>query len=230
MENGIPNYLKDYVCIKSYPKTLNGKFEIGGIVRCSCGAEDFMIYREREKQSAETRIANKKIHELIQYYRQKCKNNEYISIVNRHSKYYIAKEDFINNEEYLFEDITELNSKLLKNRPVPICLEAVCVNCGKRIVIFNGATNGYNGLLNSSNINYRKDFSMIKKSKCRRCGSESSKIEVHISNIGKQELLSEPGNGLNVSNWEDAFDWLTIDLTCSDCSRIIRKYLDIETM
>ena len=64
----------------------------------------------------------------------------------------------------------------------------------------------------------------------RHRGMFWGQIEVHISNIGKQELLSEPGNGLNDSNWEDAFDWFTIDLTCSGCSPISRKYLDIETM
>lgn len=230
MENGIPNYLKNYVSIKKYPKTLNSRFTVNGIVKCSCGSGEFIVYREREKQTSEIKMANKKIRELIKQYNQKCNDTEHIAIVNRQNKYYIAKQDFERNKEYLFEDITELNNRLLQEQPVPVLLEAMCVNCGKKISIFNSETDGYNALLNSSNTSYEKDFFMQKKSKCRRCGSDHSKIEVNISNIGRKELLSEPGNGVKEFNWEDAFDWITVDLICSCCGRISKKYLDIETM
>lgn len=230
MENGIPNYLKEYVLIENYPKTVNSNFIVDGILKCSCGAEDFIIYREKENKTNEMQIAIKKISELIKHHKQECDDNEHLSIVNRDNRYYIAKENFKNNKEYLLEDVTELNNKLSNVQPVPIFLEAVCAHCGKKISVFNSSINGYDGLLNSSNVNYRKDFSTIKTQKCRKCGAESSKIKIHISSTGKKDLLSEQDSRLNDLNWEDAFDWITIDLKCSGCGHVRRKYLDIETM
>lgn len=229
MENGIPNYLKDYFFIRNYPKTLNSNFIVDGIINCSCGAEDFFIYREKE-ETLETQTANVLISKLIKQYKQECKDTEHLSIINRQNKYYIAKVNFKNNTEYLLKDITELNNKLSNGNSIPVFLEAVCTNCGKNILIFNSSINGYNGLFNSSNEKYASKFSTKRIRKCRICGNDSSKIEIHISSTGKKDLLTEQNSIINEFNWEDAFDWITIDLKCSGCGRVRKKFLDFETM
>lgn len=231
MENGIPGYLKNYVYVKNYPANFNNEFIVDGIIKCSCGSEDFTIYREKFNQTFDVREANKKIGELIKYYRQKCNDAEHLSIVNRQNRYFIAKIDFKTNNEYLYDDITELYTKVSsEEQRIPIFVEAVCANCGKKIPIFNSSINGYNGVLGIAGKVTKKDFLIKKKSKCRKCGSEHYKVKLSISNIGKYDLLSEQVNSISSCNWEDAFDWIAVDLKCSGCGRVYKKYLDVETM
>ena len=230
MENGVPNYLKEYLFAKRYPQTLDNEFIITGSIRCTCGANDFHILREKEEQTIEERIANKQIFTLINNYKQFCESGQHIGIINREDKYYIAKIDFNKNKENLLEDITELNKKINNEQLVPIFLKAICVHCGKEILIFDSSVNGYNGLLNSSNMGYKKAFSIRKRQKCRKCGNKASQIDISISNTGKHNLRMEHSNLLVDCNWEDAFDWLTVDLKCSGCGRLTKKYLDVETM
>ena len=232
MENGIPKYLKRYVFTdEKIFQELKGSFVLCGKVKCSCGSENFIIYREKYQQSAEGKKAEREICELIQHYQREYKGDGTIYIASRQNKEYIIFEDKNSQKEILLIDITEQNKILSKEELGPVIVEAVCAECYKKIYIFNSAVNGYNGLLNSFKEKYKNDYSVTKKPKCRKCGSEFYKIKLHISNTGKTDLLiDQPCEHINEENWTNAFDWISIDLECSNCGKLTKRWFETETM
>ncbi|MBP5372572.1 MAG: hypothetical protein J6Y44_00100, partial [Clostridia bacterium] len=90
MENGIPKYLKRYVFTdEKIFQELKGSFVLCGKVKCSCGSENFIIYREKYQQSAEGKKAEREICELIQHYQREYKGDGTIYIASRQNKEYI---------------------------------------------------------------------------------------------------------------------------------------------
>ena len=232
MENGRPNYLKQY--ISSVGKTfydIREPFALYEKVKCSCGSETYILYREKNQQSAEEKNAEKEIWELIQRYQQEYKGKGTIYISSRQNREYIIFEDKKENKERLLIDITEWNKVLIKEEQGPVIVEAVCADCNKKISIFNSAVNGYNGLLNSFKGKEKKYYPVTKKSKCHICGCETYKIYINIHNTGKKDLLEDQAcEYINEDNWVDAFDWISIDLECSDCGKKTKKWFEMETM
>ena len=230
MENGIPSYLKPYVVETKEPKTFEDAFVVVGDVKCSCGTETFNVIREREERTPESREAEKRIEEIAAKYESEQSDGHTLCITSKQGRDYFAFVDFSTDEEHFLEDITELQKVAFGGPLTPIFLEAVCSRCSQRILIFDSRKHGYNGLIAETEKNYATDFKTRKKSGCRKCGNDTSEIIVKISNTGKDDLLSEQDGPVNNNNWEDAFDWLTVDLKCGGCGSVTKKYLDFETM
>jgi len=232
MENGVPNHLKPYVVVTKEAKTLNDEFMVAGSVKCPCGSETFTIIRDKWEQSAESKEAENQINALYEKHRKAItkKDGHLCEMSGENGKWYIAYSNFIPGKERLLEDITELN-KIFRSTPyVPTFFEAVCSQCGQKILVFDSSQHGYDSLAAAEIHNYVKEFKTVKKAKCRKCGSDASKITVKISSTGKDDLFTECGDLINNSNWENAFDWITVDLECGGCDKETKKYLDLETM
>ena len=237
MENGIPNYLKPYFTITKTPKTLNDKFIVIGNIRCSCGTENFTVIRDKWEQSPESKMAEKQIKALYAKYLPQYKGS-LCEIGSDDGRRWIALSIYPptggHKMKYL-EDITELIEIAFFGEPLtPTFLEAICSHCGQKILIYDSSRYGYDALAIIAEKNYiRKyatDFKIVKKQKCRKCGNETSKIIIEISSTGKDDLFSESVAFINDNNWEDAFDWITVDLKCGGCGKDTKKYLDLETM
>jgi hypothetical protein len=224
MENGIPHHLKPYLIINKKSKNLNKNFIIKGKIRCVCGSETFTIIREKFNESNECKEAEKQISALLEKHKS-IQNKGYLSMIEIKGNWYIA-----DDEERPLEDITKYQNIILSEQIPSIYLEAICSQCGKKIIIFDSRKHGYDGLNMNKENDYINDFETIKISKCRKCNSDFSKIIVKISNTGKGDLLSEGNDCINNSNWEDAFDWITIDLKCGCCGKRTKNYIEEETM
>lgn len=233
MENGIPNYLKPYITITKAPRSLKEEFSVAGNIRCTCGSESFVIMREKWIQSKESKEAVQKINMLYGKYRKNAlfTNGTLCETSTKDGKWSIAYITYDNGENIkILEDITELRDIANSTPLIPTFFEAICSHCGKKILIFDSSKYGYDGILGSLKNDFSRDYKTIKKNKCRKCGSEASKISVIISSTGKDDLFAESSELINDSNWEDAFDWITVNLKCSNCNKETKKYLDLETM
>ncbi len=114
---------------------------------------------------------------------------------------------------------------------IPVMLQAKCKQCGKVILVFDESQNGYNAIVEAAEgYHYRKEYSVVYKSPCRKCGADSYKLEIKILNTGKKDLYMGSGDIINESNWDNAFEWVSINLECSSCGRKSKKYFEYETM
>lgn len=68
---------------------------------------------------------------------------------------------------------------------------------------------------------------------CSKCKEDSHKVIVHIASQGMQdfvdECLSNDGS-FSQEGWVDAFEWISISLTCEKCGLISKEWVDLETM
>jgi hypothetical protein len=106
-----------------------------------------------------------------------------------------------------------------------------CRGCGKEILLFDSRKYGYDGLCEALEGRQRNDDTNgITKTKKRHCENEGYKIYLTFSSTGKEDLITETGGLITEENWKDAFDWLTIDLSCNKCGKTTKDWRDIETM
>ena len=226
MKNGIPKYLKPYVEVVKEPQALSDEFEVMASIKCLCGVNVFSVEREKYEESSERKEALRQIAVLEEKYMAKYPLG--LCQTGSGGKWWMAT--YVGNrEKVLLEDITDLWN--VRDPLVPTYLAADCEKCGKRIEVLNDSKHGYNAMV-STHIKYADSFKTKTKPKCRACGNTTSKITVKIHNTGKDDLFAEcdDRNVINDDNWETAFDWITIDLTCAGCGKESKKYIDLETM
>jgi len=107
---------------------------------------------------------------------------------------------------------------------------AKCLKCGSKMLIFNDAVHGWDGVVCHAD---KKSESLpidLKTWKCFQCQSESQKISIAISSQGKEDFISEAGPDFNPELWIEAFDWITIDTKCNKCGSEVKELVSFETM
>ena len=179
----------------------------------------------------EAKEAFKEIRELYEKHKNNPKTEGRLSTHYTKSGTYIGYFDSTLLRDVFLEDITELDKKTSKGPKMPTYVETVCSHCGKEIVIFNSSRDGYDGVIDEDKQD-KGSFPIIKKRRCRICKEEVYKMEVTISSTGKTDLFTEVDDRsiINEETWENAFDWITIDLECGKCGKKTKKYMDLETM
>ena len=231
MKTGVPNHLKPYLEIENEVIDENEEFTVKGKVRCTCGCDTFTIYREKWVLSPIAKEAGEKIQELYKKYREDPKLKKGLVTQFEKNKVYIVYKNYELRETIYLEDITELEEKA--DTPLlPTYVEAVCSHCGKSIIVFDSSKHGYNSIVGKGIFKYAESFPVRKKRRCRNCKEETTKIVVTLSNTGKTDLFTEVDDRsiINDENWENAFDWITIDLECGKCGKQTKKYIHMETM
>jgi len=231
MDNGIPKHLKSYVVMVNEPKSLNDIFKVAASIKCSCGVDAFNIVTEKWEQSHESKEAEKQINALKERYKKNFPSNRWRMMDSGYKGrwwIFVEEKGNINNNKYL-EDITDLWNVSLKDPLIPTYLSAICSKCSQQIVILDTRYHGYDAFAWQDTLKFNNNFKTKQKQKCRTCGNNNSKITVKISSTGKDDLLAEGDGIINEENWQDAFDWITIDLECAGCGKITKKYLDLET-
>ena len=100
-----------------------------------------------------------------------------------------------------------------------ISLSAKCLKCGRLIKIFNSHCEDDNTLriINKNNI---KNIPF----NCSRCRDSNFSISIKYEYPDEDELKE-----LGFKDISNAFTWITISLTCNNCGRKYKKFIDFES-
>ena len=235
MKNIVPNYIKGFLEINKYIQNDKKAQDItNGQLHCACGCNKFFVFREKWLQSEESKVAEKAINALYEKYKKDPKypigngnmfGESVCDLGDPKSKAYIfycpSKRPSI-----ILEDITELQRAFRSCESVPTLILAICSECGKEIEVFNSSKHGYDGLICEN----KREFSTIprkKISKCKKCGSEERILHIVFHYEDLEGIKEDLGSDEDITN---AFDWITIDLECTNCKKVQKGYLDLETM
>ena len=120
-------------------------------------------------------------------------------------------------------EIWESNEQLM--------VKILCKKCKKEYVIFDSGKHGWNGFVCGDDFLNRE--LPYNKYHCSNCKEDCFKILVHISSQGKEDFIDEclsTDDSFSVEDWVDAFEWISISLTCENCGELSKEWLDAETM
>lgn len=232
MKKLIPKHLAELFEISSCKYKVDDSYDTIGVLNCTCGCNKFLIFTEKWVQSPESKSAEKAINDLYDKYKKDPKypigNGNHFSQGNcpdqPHEKVYISYHAY-GKESVILEDITELTKQFMSSENIPTLVLAVCTQCNREIEVFNSSKHGYDGLICENKVDY-KAIRIKKIPKCKKCGQEERllRIEFHY------EDLEGVRNDLPNKDITNAFDWITIDLECTNCKNVQKGYLDLETM
>ncbi|MBQ6806630.1 MAG: hypothetical protein IJO97_04280 [Lachnospiraceae bacterium] len=120
-------------------------------------------------------------------------------------------------------EIWESNEQLM--------VKILCKQCKKEYVIFDSGKHGWNGFVCGDDFLNRE--LPYNKYHCSNCKEDCFKVLVHISSQGKEDFIDEclsTDDSFSVEDWVDAFEWISISLTCENCGELSKEWLDAETM
>lgn len=120
-------------------------------------------------------------------------------------------------------EIRESNEQLM--------VKILCKQCKKEYVIFDSGKHGWNGFVCGDDFLNRE--LPYNKYHCSNCKEDCFKVLVHISSQGKEDFIDEclsTDDSFSVEDWVDAFEWISISLTCENCGELSKEWMDAETM
>ncbi len=120
-------------------------------------------------------------------------------------------------------EIWESNEQLM--------VKILCKQCKKEYVIFDSGKHGWNGFVCGDDFLNRE--LPYNKYHCSNCKEDCFKVLVHISSQGKEDFIDEclsTDDSFSIEDWVDAFEWISISLTCENCGELSKEWLDAETM
>lgn len=105
-----------------------------------------------------------------------------------------------------------------------------CTDCGEEHLLFDDDFHGWNGW-----ICHDDEKAVIKRPnlvewKCSNCAHTKHKVVMIINSQGEEDFVQEAGVGFDVSIWQDAFDWFTLDVKCEKCGCTTIDFISYETM
>lgn len=222
MNTGKPKYLDEVYRIKEDINNLDESFSVQGNIQCTCGSQQFYVYKNVVSTS-ENKVRAKKIQVI---------KDKYKNILNQPgnclaSRLKDGKEEVgYCNAQMQFFLLEAIDFE--QNVDSPLVIKLKCAVCGKEYEIFNSSKHGYDGII--SNKKYEGKIPMTKKRRCSSCNGETYQVELTISNTGKKDLMEEGGEYITEENWTTAFEWISVDLSCSTCGKKYKKWFDMETM
>ncbi len=98
---------------------------------------------------------------------------------------------------------------------------AICNNCHKKHLIFDEATQGYNGFV-CGDFKTASDESLTNLI-CNKCSSTIFSIILDIEIEDKRQFIEECVNEypdkFSPDDYVDSFDWITITVSCKHCDK-----------
>ena len=109
-------------------------------------------------------------------------------------------------------------------------IKAKCHQCTKEYMIFDKDFHGWNGL-----VCHDSEQAAIKRPglivwNCTKCNSLIHNAWIRISTLGKKDFIEETEGEFKENLWPDAFDWIYIDVICSNCNKKTDEWVSYETM
>lgn len=112
-------------------------------------------------------------------------------------------------------------------------VDAKCTSCNQKYEIFDYEKHGWDGFVCNTVCNTVKQMHSLT---CSNCNNNDYKLFITIHSQGKEDFIEESrlknslGTTLDTGDWANAFEWIRIDLECSDCKQKLLGWLDFETM
>lgn len=120
----------------------------------------------------------------------------------------------------LHNEDREYDSKLKYWEQDGLKVVAVCDKCKKKHLVFDEATQGYNGLV-CGDCKTASDDSLTYL-KCPKCGSDIFSMTIDIEIEDKEQFIEECVNEypdrFSPEDYIDSFDWITINIRCKKCA------------
>ena len=224
MEEIVPTFLRNKVRILDVCYGDDGSFDLMMLIEIQNHDKfiPFLSYKElteKEKKEVAWLAAFKKHHADLwaQGYNLTSKRTSYGTI------YGCTKDG-----EY--RDLETYHSEYSDYSDVPIVVKLESLSPEYNFEIFNSLLYGYDAI--SAGIKEKQSpVKFKKKSRCRICGCGTYRVYVNIHSTGKQDLLEEQKCiNITADNWMNAFDLISIDLKCSNCGRMTKRWFEFETM
>jgi len=113
-------------------------------------------------------------------------------------------------------------------------VKVACCNCYQEYLVFDSHAHGWDGYI-CRYLPERPSELQIINFRCDDCNSIKFNIKVIISSQGLNDFVSELAeeikNGKFVKeDWVNAFEWISMDLTCLGCGKEYPQFIDYETM
>ncbi len=101
----------------------------------------------------------------------------------------------------------------------------ICVSCGKRHLLFDLAKHGFDGFVNGEGVSVSDG--KLKESSCCENGFN---VEMLIETEDKENFAEDftDDEKLSPEDYVDAFNWLVINLKCSECGKNFQGFVNIE--
>ncbi len=110
-------------------------------------------------------------------------------------------------------------------------VKIACEKCGSEVVLFDSGKHGWEGFVCGNDFLDRE--MPFEKYLCSKCAEDVFSIVVRISSQGKEDFKEEclsNDDSFTLEDWVNAFEWITISISCKKCELTSKKWLDLETM
>ena len=109
-----------------------------------------------------------------------------------------------------------------------LSVTAECTVCGKERLIFDYAMHGYEAVVCGMGVPGCQEQMMLRT--CPECAGDAFAVRISIETEDPEDFVHElGGEGFSREDAAEAFSWITIDLTCTDCRHETPGWLDLET-
>ena len=109
-------------------------------------------------------------------------------------------------------------------------INAECNDCNKKFDIIDMSKHGYNGFICNNGI--RVEENDLNKYICHKCKNDIFNIELGIETADKEEFIEDivsEYDEFEPEDYVDAFDWICISITCTNCNEKIEDWVSFET-
>ena len=110
-------------------------------------------------------------------------------------------------------------------------VKLLCKECKTEYIIFDSGKHGWNGFVCGDDFLDRDE--PFEKYSCSKCAEDIFSVVVKISSQGKEDFKEEclsDDDTFTLEDWVNAFEWITISLSCKKCGLSDKEWLDLETM
>jgi len=109
----------------------------------------------------------------------------------------------------------------LSPREDGIVLLAKCIVCGNVITVFDSYTDGYDGCICNS---LSPQLSGLLNFACTKCKNCTFSLSLSLEYPPKDEMIND-----GIQEFDNAFSWIWISLTCHSCKHEYDNVVDMET-
>ena len=109
-----------------------------------------------------------------------------------------------------------------------LAVTAECTVCGKEWLIFDYAMHGYEAVVCGMGVQSCQE--QMERRSCPECAEDAFAVRISIETEDPEDFVHELGcEGFSTEDAAEAFSWITMELTCTNCRRETPGWLDLET-